>query len=120
MQELMGEGGSGQLFNISLQPTVALPLQHEKQQEAEERRQTMLASVLQPAARERLARIALVKPDKARGIENMVLQMAQRGQLTEKLSEERLVGVLEQISEKNSTRTKVIIQRRRPAFDDDF
>ena len=41
------------LFNISLQPTVALPLQHEKQQEAEERRQTMLASVLQPAARER-------------------------------------------------------------------
>ena len=36
--------------NISL---VALPLQQEKQQEAEERRQTMLASVLQPAARER-------------------------------------------------------------------
>ena len=36
------------------------------------------------------------------------------------LSEERLVGLLEQISEKNSSRTKVIIQRRRPAFDDDF
>ncbi len=36
------------------------------------------------------------------------------------LSEERLVGLLEQISEKNSTRTKVTIQRRRPAFDDDF
>ena len=32
-----------------------------------------------------VARIALVKPDKARGIENMVLQMAQRGQLTEKV-----------------------------------
>ena len=32
-----------------------------------------------------VARIALVKPDKARGVENMVLQMAQRGQLTEKV-----------------------------------
>lgn len=31
-----------------------------------------------------VARIALVKPDKARGVENMILQMAQRGQITEK------------------------------------
>ena len=141
-----GSGHALQAFQVcktSLRPTVALPLQQEKQQEAEERRQTMLASVLQPAARERresldhrpglgclrwpslgdagcclclharadtcvcldvkglhglpscmlphrassnaVARIALVKPDKARGVENMVLQMAQRGQLTEKV-----------------------------------
>lgn len=33
-----------------------------------------------------VARIALVKPDKARGVENLVLQMAQRGQITEKVS----------------------------------
>ena len=32
-----------------------------------------------------VARIALVKPDKARGVENMVLQMAQRGALTERV-----------------------------------
>ena len=31
-------------------------------------------------------RIALVKPDKSKGVENMVLQMAQRGQLNEKVS----------------------------------
>ena len=30
-----------------------------------------------------VARIALVKPDKARGVENMVLAMAQRGQIQE-------------------------------------
>jgi DNA-binding TFAR19-related protein (PDSD5 family) len=30
-----------------------------------------------------VSRIALVKPDKARGVENMVLSMAQRGQITE-------------------------------------
>lgn len=33
-----------------------------------------------------VARIGLVKPDKAKGVENMVLQMAQRGQLNEKVS----------------------------------
>lgn len=32
-----------------------------------------------------VARIGLVKPDKAKGVENMVLQMAQRGQLNEKV-----------------------------------
>ena len=34
-----------------------------------------------------VARIALVKPDKARGVENLVLQMAQRGQITEKVGD---------------------------------
>ena len=33
-----------------------------------------------------VARIALVKPEKARGVENLVLQMAQRAQITEKVS----------------------------------
>lgn len=32
-----------------------------------------------------VARIALVKPDKAQMVENLCLQMAQRGQLTEKV-----------------------------------
>ena len=41
--------------------------------------------MLLPAARERLARIALVKPDKARGVEDLVLQAAQRGQIVERV-----------------------------------
>ena len=32
-----------------------------------------------------VARIGLVKPEKARGVENLILQMAQRGQVTEKV-----------------------------------
>lgn len=35
-----------------------------------------------------VARIGLVKPDKAKGVENMVLQMAQRGQITEKVCQD--------------------------------
>ena len=40
-----------------------------------------VANVIVPA----VARIALVKPDKARGVEDIVLRMAQRGQITEKV-----------------------------------
>lgn len=96
-----------------------------------------------------------MKPDKARGVENLVLQMAQRGQITEKVgtsscppggiafarcctlasalqviiafvlllqvSEEKLISLLEQINTQASSRsqTKVTIQRRRTAWDDD-
>ena len=65
-----------------------------------------------------VARIALVKPDKARAIEDMIINAARRGAIGEKVTEERLIDLLEQVSEKNSTKTKVTIQRRR-AFDDD-
>jgi programmed cell death protein 5 len=66
-----------------------------------------------------VARIALVKPDKARNVENMILAAAQRGAITEKVSEERLRSMLEQLSERDSKASKITIQRRRPAFDED-
>lgn len=66
-----------------------------------------------------VSRIALVKPDKARAVENMILASAQRGQITEKISEERLVSMLEQISEKEGAAKKITITRRRPAFSDE-
>jgi len=65
-----------------------------------------------------VSRIGLVKPDKARSIEDMILNAAKRGALTEKVSEERLIELLEQVNEQMSQKTKVTIQRRR-AFDDD-
>ena len=148
----------------------------------------MLSQILQPAARERsmlpaqllqtlcrelaglaeprgvftVARIALVKPDKAQAVENLVIQLAQRGQLSERVrflqmwrttkclhkqllatsdskgglvcndqlgsapgspclqvSEDRLIGILEQVNQQSgATKPRVTIQRRR-AWDDD-
>lgn len=48
-----GAGGSGDQA-----------VEEQKRAEAEERRQSMLVSVMQPEARERLSRISLVKPEK--------------------------------------------------------
>jgi len=94
--------------------------QEAARREAEDKRSGMLATFMTAEARERLARIALVKPEKARGVENMILAAAQRGQLGEKVSDERLMSMLEQISEREgAAKPKITIQRRRPLFEDD-
>mmetsp|Transcript_7936 Transcript_7936/g.15445 ORF Transcript_7936/g.15445 Transcript_7936/m.15445 type:complete len:118 (-) Transcript_7936:270-623(-) len=112
MSEYMG--GNGQM------PTAEqMQQQEEARQQAEDQRQSMLAAVMSNEARERLSRISLVKPEKARMVENMVIGAFKRGQISEKLSEERLLSMLEQLNDKESTaKPKITIQRRRPVFSD--
>ncbi|XP_018510333.1 DNA-binding protein DDB_G0278111 isoform X1 [Brassica rapa] len=126
MQELMAQHGTVNPFNNSLhqgkQGSQQNPDQERAQEdakrEADERRQMMLSQILSSQARERIARIALVKPEKARGVEDVILRAAQMGQIVEKVSEERLITLLEQINSQTSKQTKVTIQRRRGVFDD--
>jgi len=84
----------------------------EKQAEAAGRRDMILSSVCTPEAKERLARIAIVKSDKAQQVGDMIISMAQRGQLSEKISEERLKGMLAQL-EGGKKETKIKFQRKR-------
>merc|ERR1712008_122934 len=72
---------------------------NKKKEEQEGMRQDMLTRMMAPEAKERLNRISLVKPDKARKLEDMVLMMAQRNQLREALSDAQLKQMLEQISD---------------------
>ncbi|TMW59139.1 hypothetical protein Poli38472_007284 [Pythium oligandrum] len=91
-----------------------------KQKQNEEMRSSLLQQVLQPEARERLSRVAIVKPEKARAIEDMVLQMAQRGQLTAKIDEDRLIDLLNRAGEtEEKQRTKVTMKRRTYFSDED-
>ena len=60
----------------------------------EEQRAAMLGAVLRPDARERLSRIALVKPERARAIEDSILQNVQRGQIREAITGKALVEML--------------------------
>ncbi|ONK79194.1 uncharacterized protein A4U43_C01F3880 [Asparagus officinalis] len=114
MQELMARQGMGNQQNAEQQKA-----QEDAKTEAEERRQLMLTQILSAQARERLARIALVKPDKARGVEDVILRAAQMGQIAEKVSEEKLISILEQINTQTTKQTKVTIQRRRSVLEDD-
>ncbi|GHP07565.1 hypothetical protein PPROV_000630700 [Pycnococcus provasolii] len=92
----------------------------EKQREMEQKRQDMLARCMQPAARERLHRVALVKPEKARGVEQMILMMASKGQLMEQVSEERLIQLLESISQREGSASVTITRKRVNVMDDDW
>ena len=45
----------------------------------------------------------MVKEEKARAIENMIIESFQRGQIREKLTEARLVELLEQINQQTKS-----------------
>mmetsp|Transcript_16893 Transcript_16893/g.43688 ORF Transcript_16893/g.43688 Transcript_16893/m.43688 type:complete len:109 (-) Transcript_16893:281-607(-) len=85
-----------------------------------EMREEMLVQLITPDARARLSRIALVKEDKARKVEEAIIKMAQVGQLRGKVDEPQLIRILEQVSgpTEESKKPKIVFNRRR-AFDDD-
>jgi programmed cell death protein 5 len=90
----------------------------ERKRQLEETRQHILSQVTTANARERLSRIALVKPDKARAVEDMIIRAGQSGSLTQKVDEAKLIQLLEQLSEQKKE-TKITIQRRRYNDDDE-
>ncbi|KAL0398377.1 UNVERIFIED_CONTAM: DNA-binding protein DDB [Sesamum radiatum] len=102
MQELMGQRSMG-----NNQKSEQQKAQEEAKREAEEQRQMILTQILTSEARARLARIALVKPEKARGVEDVIIRAAQMGQIVDQVSEERLISLLEQINTQTTKETKV-------------
>lgn len=79
----------------------------------------MLKQILSNEAREKLSNIRLVKPERAEQVENYILSAAQSGQLPGKLSEEQFKDLLRNVTEKEQSKNKVTIMRRRPLYDDD-
>lgn len=82
----------------------------------EEQRRAIVRSVLEPEALERLNRIGLVKPEKQKRLEELILANVQRGAIKQKIDQGTFVNLLQQIeaSEKSST-----ITFKRRAFEDD-
>ncbi|KAK9460913.1 double-stranded DNA-binding domain-containing protein [Lipomyces oligophaga] len=88
----------------------------------EEARAAMIAQILTPSARERLSRIRIVKAQKAKGVEDLLIQMARTGQIQSRVDEDELISLLDQISrqESKANETKIVYQTRRfQNFDDD-
>ncbi|KAF4684812.1 hypothetical protein FOZ60_007300 [Perkinsus olseni] len=58
----------------------------QQQKEAmEERRRVAVRSMMEPEALERLNRIGLVKPEKQRAVESLIIQSAQSGRLQQRI-----------------------------------
>ncbi|KAL4642098.1 programmed cell death protein 5 [Arapaima gigas] len=87
--------------------------QQEAKQRENDMRNSILAQVLDQSARARLSNLALVKPEKAKAVENYLIQMAQFGQLGGKISESGLIEILEKVSQQTEKKTTVKFNRRR-------
>lgn len=101
----------------------------EKQKKIEEQKNEqmqmklmMLAQILSQEARARLNNLKISKPDKAEMVENLIINMAQRGQIGGKLDDSQFVQLLESLNQQMSRSTssgKVNFDRRRVNLDSD-
>jgi len=109
MQAQMGGGGGAQ---------EKAQQQQQKMEQMNDMKNSILSQILDQKARARLNTLMVAKPDKGRQMEAMICQMAQTGQIGNKLGEEELINLLERF---NSSKTsgKVKFDRRRAALDSD-
>ncbi|XP_058796233.1 programmed cell death protein 5 [Phymastichus coffea] len=92
----------------------------EKQQQMQDMRNSILSQCLDQAARARLNTLSLGKPEKGKMVENMIIAMAQRGQIPGKLGEPELINILESINKQTNKSTPTVkFDRRRAALDSD-
>ncbi|RKP13755.1 PDCD5-related protein [Piptocephalis cylindrospora] len=96
----------------------------ERRGREEEMRRAFLTQLLDPQARERLNRIAIVKKEKARAVEDLLIKTAQRGGLRGRVSEPQLIELLGQLSQQSGggssqQSSKIIYNRRRFGDSDD-
>uniref|UniRef100_T1GC07 Programmed cell death protein 5 n=1 Tax=Megaselia scalaris TaxID=36166 RepID=T1GC07_MEGSC len=94
--------------------------QQEMRQQQEEMKNSFLSQILDQGARARLNTLKVSKPEKAAMFENMVIQMAQRGQIMGKLDDEKFKSILESVtSQMPQKQSTVKYDRRRAAIDSD-
>lgn len=94
--------------------------QEESKRAAEEQREMYLTQILTPEAKERLGRISLVKEEKAREIENTLLQMAMRRQISGKVTEDQLITMIAKATEASNTSIKIIRRNASDSEEDDL
>lgn len=63
--------------------------------------------------------LMLGKPEKGQMIQNMLIRMAQTGQIATKIGEKELIGLLENVNSQTKSKTSVKFDRRRAALDSD-
>jgi len=110
------------IISSDMDPTLVQPKSDDSKakQEQEEQTRYLLATVLDPAAHERLSRIAMVRPELSKKIGDTLLQMAQSRQLRGPVGEKQLIDLLEAEDAQGKAGAKSSIVFRRKGIDDDL
>ncbi|ULU11205.1 hypothetical protein L5515_001084 [Caenorhabditis briggsae] len=80
---------------------------------------SMISQILDQAAMQRLSNLAVAKPEKAQMVEAALINMARRGQLSGKMSDDGLKALMERVSAQTQKATSVKFDRRRNELDSD-
>ncbi|CDU25450.1 uncharacterized protein SPSC_05343 [Sporisorium scitamineum] len=133
MAELRGSGGGGGASSGGPSAGFGAPQggsgggaggknQEDQAAQQEEMKRQMLSRILDAEARERLSRIGLVKPQKARQITDLLIRMAQSGQIRGRITEDQLIDLLDQVDQASSADSgagKITFTRKKTVQDDD-
>ncbi|PWN48393.1 DNA-binding TFAR19-related protein [Violaceomyces palustris] len=93
-----GAGGmGGPPFSSTSNSAGETQTKEDQMAQQEEMKRQMLSRILDGRARERLSRIALVKPQKSKAITDLLIRMAQSGQVRQTITEDQLIGLLDQV-----------------------
>ena len=97
-------GDDRELEEIKRRKLMELMAQQNQENEEERREQEELAGqnilrqILEPEARERLARLKLARPDLAQAVENQLILLAQSGRIYKKISDDELKEILRRLT----------------------
>jgi len=78
----------------------------DEDKEEQVKRQALLRQFLTPEARERLRRVSLVKPDLARRVEDIIIQLGVQGRLDHRISDGELKSILARVQTKKDFRIR--------------
>ncbi|KAH8149192.1 uncharacterized protein LAJ45_06731 [Morchella importuna] len=91
----------------------------DKQQQEAEARKSIINQILTPEAVDRLNRIAMVKEERARDLENRFIMMARSNELRQRVTEDDLIAIINMMDKQKAEEGKVVFSRRKGGFDDD-
>jgi len=117
LQAAHGAGGRQGQQSMAGNPEDDKQNQEKKEKEAE-MRNNILSVVLTQEARARLSTLGAAKPDRARMVEDIIIQNTRMGGIRGKVDENSLKDLLEKVNTQTKRETKVRYERRR-IFDDD-
>lgn len=93
--------------------------QQERREAFEEQKENMMRAFVSAEGRERLQRIAQVKPDRAQAVELHIIQAVQKGKMQPPVSDDTVREVLGQLaSQESEGKSHITIVRKR--MDDDW
>uniref|UniRef100_A0A6B2EF39 Putative programmed cell death protein n=1 Tax=Phlebotomus kandelakii TaxID=1109342 RepID=A0A6B2EF39_9DIPT len=94
--------------------------QEERRRQEEDMKNSILAQIMDQSARARLNTLKISKPEKAQMVEQMIVRMAQMGQISGRLDDAQMVQLLESVNKQMPRSTSAVkFDRRRTALDSD-